>query len=148
MTSRYWATQVVFKSDQQNPVKAVQRELAARRPEMKLENSPTYHSAANDMAENAVQRGIGLTRLLKDTLEPNIKQSIEPHSQVVTFMVNHGKTITSRFFVDQDGKTTMGKASGTTENRDMAEFGEKMLSQPMTKCNNETNSMWDGVERP
>ena len=38
--------QIVFKSDQENLAKAVQRELAARRPEMKLENSPKYHSAA------------------------------------------------------------------------------------------------------
>ena len=55
--------QIVFKSDQQNPVNSVQRELAVRRPEMKLENNPRYHSAADGMVENAVQRVMRLTRL-------------------------------------------------------------------------------------
>ena len=39
--------QRVFKSDQENPVKAVQRELEARRPEMKLGDSPQYRSTAH-----------------------------------------------------------------------------------------------------
>ena len=51
-----------------------EKELAARRPEMKLENSSKYHSAANDMVGNAVQRVIGLSRVLKDVLEANIKR--------------------------------------------------------------------------
>ena len=40
---------------------------------MKLENSPKYHSAANGVVENAVQRVIGFSRVLKDVLEANIK---------------------------------------------------------------------------
>ena len=93
--------QIVFNSDQENPVKAVQRELTARRPEMKLENCPKYHSAANGMVENAVQRVIGLIRVLKDALEANIKQAIEPKTPVTTFMVNRAATIVKRFSVDQ-----------------------------------------------
>ena len=64
--------QIIFKSDQENPAKALQREIAARRPEMKLENSPKYHSAANGAVENAVQRVIGLVRVLKDALGANL----------------------------------------------------------------------------
>ena len=41
------------------------------------EDSPKVHSAANGMVENAVQRVIGSTRVLKDALEANIKQTIE-----------------------------------------------------------------------
>ena len=73
----------------ENPVKAVQREFAARRPEMKLENSPKYHPVANGMVENAAQRVIGMSRVLKDALKANIKQAVEPDTQVMTFMVNH-----------------------------------------------------------
>ena len=61
----------MFKSVRENLVKAVQRVLAARRPEVKLENSPMYHSAANGMVENAMQRVIGLTSVLNDTLKAN-----------------------------------------------------------------------------
>ena len=48
------------------------------------------------MMENAVQRVIGLMRVLKDALEANIKQA-------------HAATIINRFMVDQDGKTPMEK---------------------------------------
>ena len=71
--------QIVFKGDQETSTKAPQRELAARRPDMKLENSLKCHSAANGRVENAMRRVIGLTRVLKDALEANIKQAIEPN---------------------------------------------------------------------
>ena len=125
--------QIVFKSNQENPVKAV----AARRPEMKLENSPKYHSAANGMVESAVQREIGLTTVLKDTLQGNTKQATEPNTQVMTFMANHAATITNRFPAEQDGKTPMEKARETTANREMAELREKVLFPPITKYNKE-----------
>ena len=64
--------QVLLNGDQENPVKAVQRELAARRPEMKLENSPTYHSAANGTVKTQYSAGWG-----------------EPRG--MTFMVNHAR---------------------------------------------------------
>ena len=122
--------QIVFKSDSQ-----AQREFAARQPEMMLKNSPKYHSAASGMVENAVQRLIGSTRVLQDALEGNIKQTIEPNTPVMTFMACHAATINNRVSVDQDGRTPMEKARGTTANRETAEFGEKILFQPTTKYN-------------
>ena len=80
--------------------------------EVRLENSPKYHSAANGMVENAVQRVIGLTRVLKDALEASIKQAIEPNIPVMTFMVNHAATIIHRFSVGQDGKMPLKEARG------------------------------------
>ena len=88
---------------------------------MKLVSSPKHHSAANGMVENAVQRVTGLTKVVKDALGPK--------TSVMTFMVNHAATIINRFSVDQDGKTPMEKARGTTANREMAEFGEKIPFQ-------------------
>ena len=52
----------------------------------------------------------------------------------MTFSENHVAMIINRFSVDQDGKTPMEQARGTTANRETAEFGEKILFQPMTKC--------------
>ena len=127
--------QIVFKSDQENPVKAVQRELAARRPEMKLENSPKYHSQANGAVENAIQRVIGLTRVLKDALEANIGEGIEPNMAIMSYMVTHAATLINRFSVDVDGRTPFEKARGTAARRELAEFGEKVLYQPMAKYN-------------
>ena len=75
-----------------------------------------------------MQRVIVLTSVLKDALATNIRQ-------VMTFMVTHAATIFNRFSVGQDGKTPMEKARGTRPNREMAEFGEKILFQPMTKYN-------------
>ena len=109
-----------LKSDQENPVKAVQREFAARRRDMRV-------------VENAVQRVIGLTRGVKDALEANIQQMVEPNKPVMIFMVNHAATIINRVSVDQDGKTPMEKARGTTVNREMTKFGKKVLFQPVTK---------------
>ena len=59
----------------------------------------------------------------------------------MTFMVSHAATIINRFSLEQDGKTSTENALETTANRIMAEFGEKILFQPMTKYNKGTNSM-------
>ena len=50
-------------------------------------------------------------------------------------MVSHAATIINRFSVDLDDRTPMEKAHGTTANRNMGEFGEKIQFQPMTKYN-------------
>ena len=107
--------QIVFKSDRENPVKAVsEKELAARRPEMTLENSPKYHSAANGVVEsNWVEQGA-------EGRAGGQHQAVEPNTAVMTFMVNHAATIIDRFSVDQDGQTPMEKARGTTANRELA----------------------------
>ena len=98
--------QIVFKSDHENLVKE-----AARRADMKLENSPKHRSAANGMVEITEQRVFGRTTVFKDALEANIKQMIEPSTPVMTFMVNHAATIINRLSMDQDGKTQMGEST-------------------------------------
>ena len=88
--------QIVFKSDQENPV---QSELAPLRQEMQLENSLKYHSAANDSVENTVQRVVGLTRVLQDALEANIKQTVEPNTP-------HQQLLCGSGWQDADGQGT------------------------------------------
>ena len=44
-----------------------------------------------------MQRVIGLTRVLKDALEANIKQAKEPNTPLITFMVNHAATVINKF---------------------------------------------------
>ena len=93
---------IVFRSDQESST--TQQELAARRPNMQLENGTKYHPTANGMVENAVQRVIGPTRVLNGALETNIKEEIRPNTPVMTLMVSHAVTIINRISVDQDGK--------------------------------------------
>ena len=51
-------------------------------------------------------------------------------------MVSHAATISEHIFsVDKDGRTQIEKARGTTANREIADFVEKILFQSMTKCN-------------
>ena len=69
----------MFKSDPENPVRAVQREHAARRPERRLETSAVHHAAANGMVGSAVQRVIGLTRVPKGAPEANTQQAMAEH---------------------------------------------------------------------
>ena len=109
---------VVFKSERKHPVK-VQSELVARRPEVRMDSSPTYQSVALGKVENALQRVIRLTGCAVGRSEA--KQAMEPNTRVMTFVVNQAATITNRFSVHQDGKTPMKKARGTTANREMAE---------------------------
>ena len=94
---------------------------------MKLEKSPKYNLAANGRVEN------GLTRVRKDALEANIKQSIGPNMPVMAFMAGPTATNSNRKTVDQDGRTPMEKARGAKANLEMVEFGEKVLFQQMTK---------------
>ena len=82
--------------------------LFARRAPVAFVVTPIKHR----MVENAVHPVIGLTRVLM----ANIKQAIEPNTPVMTFRVTHTATIINRFSVDQDGKTPMRKARGTTAN--------------------------------
>ena len=70
---------------------------------------------------------VGLTRVRMDALEANIRQATEPTTPVMTFRVNHAATINTRFSVDQNGKTPMAKARGTTANREIAELAHRVL---------------------
>ena len=81
---------------------------------MKLDNSSKFHSTANGRVETAVQRVVGFTSVLKDVLEANVTQAIEPNMLVMMFMVNRSATIINRFSMDLDGTTPMEKARGTT----------------------------------
>ena len=54
---------------------------------------------------------IGLTRVLTDALEANIKHAIGPNTPVMTFTVSHAPTIVNRFSVHQDGKTSDGEGT-------------------------------------
>ena len=108
--------QIVFRSDHENPGKGGSER--AYTSATRDEDSPKYHSAANGRVENALQPVIGLTRVLKDALEASIKQTMEPNTLVMTFMVNHAATIINRFSVGQDGKTPMEKVRGTTANKE------------------------------
>ena len=91
-----------------------------------------------------MQGVIGFTRVLNDASEAIFGRGIEPNTRVITFTVNHSEPIINRFSVDQDGETPMEKARGTTAYRDMAEFGEKLMFQPMTKYNkgNQLDVRW------
>ena len=63
---------------------------------MQLENSTKYHPTAKPMVENAVQRVLGPTRVLKGALETNIKVVIRPNTPVMTLMVSHAASIINR----------------------------------------------------
>ena len=124
----------VFKGDQERSIRA-QQELAARRPKMQLENSTKYHPTSNGIVENAVQRVIGPTRVLKGALETNIKEETRPNTLVMTLMVSHAETIINIISVDQDGKTPTEKVKCTRANREIAEFGQRVLFQLVVKYN-------------
>ena len=137
--------QIVFKSDSQ-----AQREFAARQPEMMLKNSPKSHSAASGIVENAVPRIIGLTRVLQDALEANIKQTIEPNTPVMTFMASHAATIINRVSVDQHGRTPMEKARGTTANgrvrgEDIVPAHDEIQQREQTRREVATRALFMGV---
>ena len=65
---------------------------------------------------------------MENTVEANMKHAIDPNTLVMTFMVHHAATIIRRFSVDQDGKALVEKARRTA-NREMTEFGKKLLFQ-------------------
>ena len=73
-------------------------------------------------------------------MEANIKQAVESNAPVMTFRVNHTATVIDRFSVDQDGKTPMVKARGTTANREKAEFGREDTVPAHEEVQQGTNS--------
>ena len=87
---------------------------------------------------------IGLTKVLKDALEANISQAIEPNMLVMTFTVNRAATISNKFSMAQDQTTPVENKRRNTANCEIAEFGEKIFFQPMTKCSktNEPDVRW------
>ena len=115
--------QVVFKRDQENPVKAAQRKFAARRPEMKLDNSTKYHSAANGMVANAVQGVFSMTRVgqhqAKDGAEhASDDMDSEPRGN------HHPQIVCGSGWQDTDYRWRRRTGRPQTE---MTEFGEKVV---------------------
>lgn len=71
--------EIAFKGDQEPSIKRVRSEEAARRPGIKLDNSPVGASPANGLLENAVKRVIDLTRRITDSLEYRIGGVVVGH---------------------------------------------------------------------
>ena len=121
---------IVFKSDQEPAMVAVQQEIRLRRPGTALENSAIGESETNGMVENAIRRVTGLTRTLKSALESRIGKQVPNNSSVIPWLVNHAANIINYFGIGEDGKTPMQKAKGVNNVRELPEFGELVLYIP------------------
>ena len=75
---------------------------------------------------------IGLIRVLDDALDHKFGQTIEPNIPINIFMMN---CAVNRFSLDPGDRTPMKQARGPNANREVAEFGEIILFQPMARCN-------------
>ena len=59
---------IMFKSDQEPAIVALQKEVNVRRPGVALENSLVGESETNGLVENAIQRVTGMVRTIKSAL--------------------------------------------------------------------------------
>ena len=71
---------------------------------------------------------LGVDQVLKDALEANIKQAIEPNPLVMTFMVNHAATIINRFAVDLGARHRWRRRTEKPQAEKLLSSGEKSCS--------------------
>ena len=141
----YGGVRVCLKSDQEESVLAVKTAIAERRsaPTSMME-SPARESKSNGKMERAVQKLEGQLRTLKMALEHNIGKPISFRSKVSEWLTSWTTTSLNRYWVGEDGKTAMQRATGHQCNITIAEFGEQVhWKRSVSHNSKKAKSLWE-----
>ena len=105
---------VVIKCDQEPSIKAVaQAAKEGWEGEAIIENSPKGESQSNGEVERAVQSAHGLARTLKEAIEIQIKETLDPKSPTLAWLVEYAGVLLNLFHRGtQDGFTAFHRLKG------------------------------------
>ena len=91
------------------------------------EHSHPGESQSNGIAERAVQDLVNHVRVLKLSLESNIKARLPAEHPIMAWLVEHAAYLLNRFVLGTDGRTAWGRLHGKECTERICEFGEKIL---------------------
>ena len=132
------ATDIVYKSDQENAVVAVIREA------LKLSQTPgdpnhgvlvravpevsaVGQSASNSRAERAVQQLEDLVRTYKSAIEARMDCKLKSDHPLLRWIVEHAANIYNKYAVSPECKTPYASLHGKNPREKLVEFGERVL---------------------
>ena len=122
---------VVLKSDNEGPILALRRRVAAIWPGGVLEQSPApYESESNGVVENGVRMGKGLLRVHLLALEARLQGRISCSSPLFAWLVMHSSAVLTKNLMGKDGRTPYYRLYGKEVSEEGLEFAEKIRWRP------------------
>ena len=124
---------VIFKTDQENAMQAIQAEVLKQRAPNRtiLENSPKGDSKANGSVERGNQSLAGQIRVLFSALSRNLNSRLGLDHPIISWMVEHAAYLISHYQVGRDGRTPYERLKGKKTSRELCEFGESIRYMPL-----------------
>ena len=128
---------IVFKSDRDNSVVDVLKEVQRRRESdfgAALETSRVGDSDSNGTIEAAIQSVEGMVRAPRFSLEEKLEIKLAVDSPVIPWLVRHAGHLITKCWVRASGKTAYEMIKGRMSNAKLVAFGEAVLFRvPHTK---------------
>ena len=144
--SGHIGTKVVIRSDQEDSIVALKRDIAVKRQaETVFLESPVRDSRANGSAERAVRTWAAQVRTLRHHLESKIGIKIPRSSALMSWLVAWAADVLNRYRVRSSGRTSYETISGHKGLQAIAMFGEKVMFKHTTDKakRNKMESEWD-----
>ena len=105
--SGYLGTRIVFKSDQEESIKALKRAVAIKRQaDTTMIESPVRDSKSNGSGERAVRTWAAQVRTLRHHLESRIKVKVPRTSALMTWLVAWSADVINRYKARSSGRTS------------------------------------------
>ena len=121
---------IVLKSDQENSITEVMREVQKRRQAdfgTAIDTSRVGDSDSNGTVEAAVQSFQGMARTLRFALEEKLKQKLTLSDPIMVGLVRHAGHLLTRCAVKANGRTAYQMIKGRRSNVKLVAFGETVL---------------------
>jgi len=143
----YSTTPISIKRDHEPAIEAVNQQVIANRTAQTLiEHSPVGSSQSNGSIENAVAEAEGQIRTGRLALEQNYGVRIPINHPIIPWLVMYAGFALRCYLVGRDGKTAYQRIRGKRFDRELGEFGEKVLFKrnrhTIGPSLNKWNSMW------
>ncbi len=137
-------TDILFKTDNEPSMTAIQEEVKKRRPHRTiLENSIKGQSKSNGFIENANRFLASQVRTLRSDLQSKIGQIIDRNHVIITWLVKCASSLLNLFHIGSDGKTAYERRKGKKTHPLLVPFGEKVMYKPLPTSKSKKNALDD-----
>ena len=132
----------ILKSDQEPSIVALCKAIKTNWDgELIPEHSPKGVPKSSGEVEREVQTVQGLARTLKDHLEDRMGESLDPRSQILTWLVDYCSTLLNLFHIGSDGMSAYQRNKGKTWKVELPPFGE--IVEFKRRTNSKLESRWE-----
>ena len=135
---------LVLKSDQEPAIKALLQSVKREKhQDIAFEHSPVAEHQSNGVAERAVKTVQGQARTMKLAPEARISEKVMETSDIIPWLIRHAAMLINIGQRGDDGRTAWERVKGRKLNRDVPEFGERvMYLKPSSLGKDKLDSRW------